>query len=220
VNAHQRRPLIIVGAGGHALSVANVAVSAGYVVKHFVDKNKRGTDLIGTRVIGSVDDLDHDDDASFAIGVGDNAVREKTYLEIVAALANPDFPTLVHSTAVVSLHAEVGEGTVLMPHAVVGPNSKIGMLCIINTHASIDHDGVMHDFSSLAPRAVAGGAVTIGVRSAISLASSIKHGVSIGDDSVLGANSYLNSDLPNNIVAYGTPAKHVRSRMVGDAYLD
>jgi acetyltransferase-like isoleucine patch superfamily enzyme len=60
---------------------------------------------------------------------------------------------------------------------------------------------------SLAPVAVTGGNVKIGFRSTISMGASVKHGVSIGDDSVLGANSYLNNDLENNQVAYDVSAK-------------
>jgi acetyltransferase-like isoleucine patch superfamily enzyme len=77
----------------------------------------------------------------------------------------------------------------------------------------------MLDFSSLAPAAVTGGTVQIGLRSAISIGATIKHGLKIGDDSVVGANSYLNIDLPSNQIAYGTPAKSVRTRKIGDSYL-
>jgi acetyltransferase-like isoleucine patch superfamily enzyme len=106
-----------------------------------------------------------------------------------------------------------------MPKACIGPNSKIGKFCLINTQSSIDHDCVMFDYSSLAPSAVTGGSVAIGPRSAISIGAKIKHGLKIGKDSIVGANSYLNKDLPNNQVAYGTPAKQVRARSIGDLYL-
>jgi serine acetyltransferase len=35
----------------------------------------------------------------------------------------------------------------------------------------------------------------------------------------VGANSYLNKDLANNQVAYGTPAREIRDRNIFDAYL-
>ena len=214
----QLRPLVIFGAGEHAVSVANVALSAGYEIKHFVDKNKKGL-LLGYKIIGDLMELDSTDNFSFAIAVGDNAVRERIHKELVSAMPNLHFPALVHSSAVISFFTEVGDGAVVMPKAVIGPNSKVGKFCLINTQASIDHDCVMFDYSSLAPAAVTGGMVTIGLRSAISIGATIKHGLKIGDDSVVGANSYLNKDLPNNQVAYGTPAKQVRTRNTGDAYL-
>jgi acetyltransferase-like isoleucine patch superfamily enzyme len=54
----------------------------------------------------------------------------------------------------------------------------------------------------------------------VSIGAVVKHGVVIGADSVLGANSYLHADLPGGRVAYGSPARVVRERRVGDRYLD
>jgi len=218
-NSTHLRPLVIFGAGGHAVSVANVALSAGYTVKNFIDKNKIGLNLLGISIIGDIADLDDLDLYCFGIAVGDNAVRERIYNELQAKHANLNFPPLVHASATVSSFTSIGDGTVVMPKAVIGPNSKVGKFCLLNTQSSIDHDCVMLDFSSLAPAAVTGGTVQIGLRSAISIGATIKHGLKIGDDSVVGANSYLNKDLPNNQVAYGTPAKQVRTRNIGDSYL-
>ena len=215
----QYRPIVILGAGGHAVSVANVALSAGYEIECFVDRNKKGSNLLGYSIIGKLDELNILEGFSFAIAVGDNAVRERIYKELLSEAGNLHFPSLVHSTAVISFFAEIGEGAVVMPKAVIGPNSKVGRFCLINTQASIDHDCVMLDFSSLAPAASTGGAVTIGMRSAVSIGATVKHGVKIGHDCVVGASSYLNKDLASNQVAYGVPAKIVRMRNTGDKYL-
>lgn len=213
------RPLVIFGAGGHATSVANVALSAGYTIKYFVDKNKKGLNLFGCEVIGDLSELHNTNEFCFAIAVGDNAARERIYNELISFKENLYFPSLVHSSATVSFFCDIGDGTVVMPNAVIGPNSNIGRFCIVNTQASIDHDCIMLDYSSLAPAAVTGGTVKIGLRSVISIGATIKHGIKIGNDSVVGANSYLNKDLPNNKVAYGTPAKQIRDRHIGDSYL-
>lgn len=216
---HNLNPLVIIGASGHAISIANVAKSAGFTIKYFVDKNKKGRELLGYSVIGDLTELQHIDKYNFAIGVGDNPSRERIYKELKAEFDNMYFPPLIHQSAVVSFFAEVGDGTVVMPNAVIGPNSKIGMFCLINTQSSIDHDCVMFDFSSLAPAATTGGGVMLGFRSAVCIGAKIKHGIRIGDDSIVGANSYLNKDLANNQVAYGTPAREIRDRNIFDAYL-
>ncbi len=219
-NASLLRPLVIFGSGGHAVSVANVALSAGYEIKYFVDKDKRDLNLLGYSIVGDIDNYEDAESFSFAIAVGDNALREKIHKELMSKNLNLNFPSLIHSTAVVSSFCEIADGTVVMPKAVIGPNSKVGKFCLINTQASIDHDCEMLDYSSLAPASVTGGSVKIGFRSVISIGAVIKHGLRIGDDSVVGANSYLNKDLPSNQIAYGTPAKYVRARVVGDPYLN
>ena len=218
-NLLQLRPLVIFGSGGHAVSVANVALSAGYKIECFIDGKKNGSDLLGYKIMGDIAGLGNADSFSFAIAIGDNAARETVYKDLIEKIPNLYFPSLVHTSAVISFFTEIGDGTVVMPKAVLGPNSKVGKFCLINTQASIDHDSVMLDYSSLAPGALTGGNVEIGLRSAISIGAIIKHGLKIGDDSVVGANSYLNKDLPNNQVAHGTPAKQVRARKVGDGYL-
>jgi sugar O-acyltransferase (sialic acid O-acetyltransferase NeuD family) len=214
------RPLVILGVGGHAVSVANVALSAGYKIKCFIDKKKKGSNLFGYGIIGELRELQQIDQYSFAIAVGDNAVRERIYKELLAIKPSLHFPALVHSSAVISSFTTIEDGVVVMPSVVIGPNSRVGKFCFLNTRASLDHDCVMFDYSSLAPAVATGGGVSIGQRSAISIGATVKQGIKIGDDCVIGANSYLNKDLPSNQVAYGIPAKQVRIRNIGDDYLN
>jgi sugar O-acyltransferase (sialic acid O-acetyltransferase NeuD family) len=216
---HNLYPIIIIGAGGHAVSVANVAISAGYKIAKFVDKNKKADYLLGVKIIVDISELDDLHNYEYCIAVGDNTLRERIYNNLMKMHACIKFPPLIHQSAVISSFSYIGEGTIVMPHAVVGPNSTVGKFCIINTQSSIDHDCNMMDFSSIAPNAVTGGSVKIGYRSAISIGAVIKQGLQIGDDSVLGASSYLNKNLANNKVAYGIPAKEVRGRKIGDDYL-
>jgi acetyltransferase-like isoleucine patch superfamily enzyme len=83
----------------------------------------------------------------------------------------------------------------------------------------LEHESVLKDFASLAPGAVVGGRSTIGERSAVGLGASVKHGISVGDDTIIGANSYVHRDISDELVAYGSPARVVRSREPGDTYL-
>ena len=212
-------PLIIFGAGGHALSVANVAISAGYEIAFFVDKNKKDSTLVGVKIIGSISELLAPLEFNYSIAVGDNYLREKIFNELNLDRGDLHFPALVHQSSVISHFSKVGSGSVVMPQATIGPNSIVGKFCIVNTQASIDHDCVMSNFSSIAPGAITGGGVIVGCRSAISIGAIVKHGLNIGADSVLGANSYLNKDLAKNCVSYGAPAKVIRGRELGDSYL-
>jgi acetyltransferase-like isoleucine patch superfamily enzyme len=42
--------------------------------------------------------------------------------------------------------------------------------------------------------------------------SVVMPGVTIGENSIIGASSFVNSDIPDNTVAFGVPARVVRSR--------
>jgi len=211
--------LVMLGGARHATSVYNVARSAGYEIAHIVDPGKRGTRLYDVEILGAVEEIDTPERFHFCIAVGDNQRREIIHEDLRRLIPTAIFPALVHASAVTSVGTSIGEGTIVMPAAVIGPSSIIGRFCILNTRCSIDHDGRMQDYSSLAPGVTVGGCVRIGARSAICIGATIKDGVQVGDDSVVGANSYLSRDLPDNKVAYGTPAKVVRSRARDEPYL-
>jgi sugar O-acyltransferase (sialic acid O-acetyltransferase NeuD family) len=211
--------LVIVGAGGHAVSAYNVALSAGFRVTEFVDAQQRGGKLLGTEIVGDLSEFADAGSLRVFIAIGDNDRRCRVQDDLSARYPTISFPKLVHASAVISHFASIGEGTIVMPGSVVGPNTLIGRFCILNTRSAIDHDGAMGDGSSLAPGVSAGGRVNIGLRSAIGIGAVIKHDITIGDDCVVGASSYVNGNLPGNCVAYGTPAKIVRSRVRTDRYL-
>jgi sugar O-acyltransferase (sialic acid O-acetyltransferase NeuD family) len=213
------RTLIIIGAGGHAVSVANVAHAAGIKVQHFVDPGRGGELLLGIKIIASLNELPDKLSHDYAVAIGHNGSRERVHHELVATHGELSFPALVHPSAILSIHTNVGQGTVIMPNAVVGPCSVIGQFCILNTMSSIDHDCVLSNYASLAPGAVTGGNVRVGERTSIGIRASIKHTVSIDSDTVIGANSYVNQFIGNNFIAYGTPARIIRTRVNSDPYL-
>ena len=210
--------LIILGSGGHAISVANVAISCSWSVSFLAKDTHHFDEPPGTRRILD-SDIDVDGEFCFAIGIGDNATRESTYLSIKRTYRNSSFPSIIHPTALVSNWVTIEEGSVIMPQAVVGPYSRIGKFCILNTASSIDHNSVMADFSSLGPQACAGGGFSLGVKSAIGINASVRHNVSIGQNVVVGANSFVKDNIPDNTLVYGVPAKIARKREVGEPYL-
>ena len=211
--------IVIIGAGGHAVSIANVAHSRRMDVVAFVDDNKVGTNLLNIPVISSNQCINEYITANLAIAIGDNAVRERVSNEYKSAMPNARFPALIHSSAVVGINTEIGDGTVVMPQVNIGPNCTVKEFCILNTASSIDHDCEMDAFSSIAPRVVTGGNVKIGLGSAVSIGSTVEHGIVIGDDVVIGANSYVNKRFEGGVLAYGNPCKFVRNRNKGDSYL-
>jgi acetyltransferase-like isoleucine patch superfamily enzyme len=106
-----------------------------------------------------------------------------------------------------------------MAGAVVNPNSSIGEHCIVNTASSIDHDSIIERFSSLAPGVTTGGNVRLKEFSVLSLRAAVIHGCTIGAHTVIGAGATVLRNIPDFCVAYGTPARVVRARKMGEKYL-
>jgi acetyltransferase-like isoleucine patch superfamily enzyme len=66
---------------------------------------------------------------------------------------------------------------------------------------------------------VTGGRVALGTCAAVGLGAKVVHNVRIGAHAVVGAGALVLQDVPDQVVAYGTPARVIRSRGVDDPYL-
>ncbi|QOP41454.1 acyltransferase [Sulfurimonas marina] len=55
------------------------------------------------------------------------------------------------------------------------------------------------------------GKVLLKKNSKIGSHSTILPGVTVGENSIIGAHSLVNSDIPDNVIAFGVPAKVVRN---------
>lgn len=213
------RQLIVVGAGGHATSIAETATACGFRISFFVDPKSRAETLLGFPIVKSMSDQLARTRAEVAVAIGDNHGRREKVLQLRDAFPALSFPALVHPSASVSTFAVIGEGSVVLQNAVVGAKVKIGRFAIVNSSANIDHDCLIADFASVAPGALLGGGASLGEGSAVSIGAVVQQGVSIGRGTIVGANSFVNKDLPGLAMAYGTPAKLVRSRTEGESYL-
>ncbi len=94
------------------------------------------------------------------IAVGKNSDRkfEAARLQVNFTFMAP----LIHPSAVVSLSAQIGEGTVVMAGAIIQANAKVGKHVIVNTGASIDHGCIIGDFAHIGPGVHLCGDVEVG----------------------------------------------------------
>ena len=79
---------------------------------------------------------------------------------------------------------------------VIEDNVQIGSHCSIYSVSTIDNSF---------------GKVVLKNNCRIGSHSTILPGISIGKNSIIGAHSLVNKDIPDNVVAFGVPAKVVRS---------
>ena len=217
--------LLIVGASGHAHAVLALLRRLGtHRVMGLIDDTRPAGGLVhGLPVLGGVADLPQLCAAygfdQVVIAIGDNGRRQQISDQLRRRLPQLRWPVLVDPTAVVAEPARLGEGTVILPLAHVGPGARLGPGCLLNTRSSLDHDGQMEPFSSLAPGVHCGGRVQIGERAAVGLGASVVQHVRVGADTVVGAGAVVLDSLPPQVVAHGVPARVVRSRSPLEAYL-
>jgi len=115
--------------------------------------------------------------------------------------------TLIHPSAVISRSAVIGEGSQIMAGTIIGPEARLGKLCIINTRASVDHENVFEDGVEIAPGATLCGLVSVGANSWIAAGATVLPRIKIGRDCVVGAASLVNKDVPDGTTVVGVPAK-------------
>ena len=217
--------IAVVGASGHAKVVIDIIEREGkHRIAGLVDRSGEvGTIHFGYEIIGRDEDLANLVDAysltGAVVAIGDNWIRFQAVRAIEGNVPGFGVVTVVHPSAQIAQGATIGAGTVIMAGAVINPDSRIGRGCILNTNSSIDHDAEMGDFSSLAPNAATGGNVCIGECAAVGLGACVLEGRRVGEHSIVGAGATVLNDIPGFVVAYGTPARVVRSRAAGDRYL-
>ncbi|HEX2698158.1 MAG TPA: acetyltransferase [Anaerolineales bacterium] len=217
--------IVVIGASEHAKVVMDVIErEAKFSILGLIDSYKLAEGMfMGYPMLGAEDALlrkwKQKEIAGGIIAIGDNWMRHRVAEKIKALAADFEFISTAHPSAQIARGVSIGRGTVIMAGAIINSESKVGDFCILNTKSSLDHDGLMEDFSSLAPGVTTGGHVHIGAFSAISLGANIIHGRTIGVHTVIGAGALVQEDIPDHCVAYGIPAKVIRQREEGEKYL-
>lgn len=120
--------------------------------------------------------------------------------------------TAVHSTAFVAEDARLAEGCQILAHAVIAVESVLGAACIVNTAASVDHEGRLGDGVHLAPGARLAGCVDVGDFAMIGTGAAVLPRVRIGTGAVVGAGAVVLADVAPWTVVAGNPARPIGAR--------
>jgi len=215
--------IVIFGAGGHAkVIIDTIEKLKEYKIVGIIDSFKPVSSTVGGyKILGDETILLSLKNEIFGgiVAIGDNWTRKQVVEKVKSIIPNFKFVTIFDPSAVVSKSVVIGDGTVVMAGVVVKCDTKIGEHCIINTKSTVSHDCNLGDYVSCAPGAIIGGNVKIGDCTAIALGTKIIQSINIGEHTVVGAGSIVVKDIDSNVVAYGIPAKIVRSREIGDKYL-
>ncbi|MFM0303050.1 acetyltransferase [Paraburkholderia sediminicola] len=217
--------ILLVGSSGHAKVIIDIVEKQGrYRIAGLIDAFRTvGEATLGYPVLGGESDLtrltaEHDLQGVI-IAIGDNSVRANVAAKVADVCPQLPFVSAVHPSASIGKGANIGAGTVVMAGAVINADCRVGQFCIVNTKASLDHDCIMEDFSSLAPGVTTGGNCRIGSHAAVSIGAVLRHGITVGEHSVVGAGSIVLKAVEAFSVSYGNPAKKIRDRQQGDKYL-
>lgn len=207
------KPVMIIGAGGHAKVLADSLLACGRHVIGFTS----GQALIdgphellpGLRVLGTDDLLSahspRDIDLVNGLGGIDCSGRRRNVQERLESLGW-SFSGVRHPSALVSRFAEIDTDVQLLAGSVVQVGARIGKGSIVNTVAVIEHDCVLDDFVHVAPRAIICGATKVGSNSHIGAGAVLRQGLLLGPNTLVGAGSVVVKNFDGGGTLVGVPA--------------
>lgn len=201
-------PVLVIGAGGHALVVIEALQAAGRRVAGLLDDGPGQGTVLGCARLGATDRLPAlraEGLAEAVIAIGDNRVRAALGARCEAA--GFTLPILAHPAALISPSAEIGAGSQVMARAVLGPLARLGRLVLINTGAIVEHECRLEEACHLGPGAVLCGGVALGGRSLVAGGAVVRPGVVIGADALVAPGAAVAGPVPDGGRFGGVPAR-------------
>ena len=196
--------IVIIGTGGHARPVVDVARQIGFDSIELIDLNYTGKNesILDAKVVGGPDVINQlDKSVPVFIAIGDNQKRQFWFQKI----KNEGFeiPNLVHHTAILSNHTKLGQGVFINAGAIINSDVVINNGSIVNTGAIVDHESKLGSFVHLAPGVIVAGRVIIDDLTFVGAGSIIIDQIQIGSGVVIGANSTIIKNISANAKVVG-----------------
>lgn len=202
------KKLLVIGAGGHAKVVIDVARAAGWNPVAALDPIGPGHHCAEVPVVGDDDTAEqlYGEGLRLAIvAIGANRLRARLGDRLQAL--GFQCPAIVHPSAIISPYACVGDGSVVMPGAIINSGAQVGSFAIINTGAIVEHDCRVGNGAHIAPRAVMGGNVDIGDLVLFGIGSVARPETMIEQGAMVGAGSVVVSRIEAGQTVVGAPAQ-------------
>jgi len=208
-------PIILIGGGGHCISCIDVVEQTNqYKIIGILDlPEKVGQRVLNYPIIGSDNDLERlaKECPNFLITVGQirsSSSREGIYNKVLGF--GGKMPTFISPLAYVSKYSNIGQGTIIMHHALVNAGASVGKCCIINSKALIEHEAIIGDFCHISTSAIANGQVVVGDRCFIGSNTVISNNTHVASDAIIGAGSQVLKSIENAGTYLGYPLRKIK----------
>jgi len=202
--------LILIGGGGHCKSVIEAVESTReYEIVGILERNiEESIKVLGYPVIGSDDLIPELVNAGneFLITVGqlkDNSIRLSIYENLIKLGAK--LATVIASSAVVSKHARVSDGSVVMHQCVVNAGVVVGENAILNTASVLEHDTQVGNHCHISTKAIVNADCIIADHCFIGSNTVINRGLVVGEGSIITSASLVTKNLTGNKRYQGIP---------------
>lgn len=219
------KKIIIFGFGGHSNVVMEELILAKKYQIHAIfdtDKSKKSLQFKNKKIkiFHNLDKiLEKNFPKSGIIAIGDNFNRLKIYKKIIKLNSKFNFINVISKSSLISKSVIIGTGNVILAKSFIGAKTVIKNQCIINSFSSIDHENFFDSFCSTGPGVITGGNVKLKKYSHLGIGCVIKNNITIGANTIIGGNSFVNKNCNDNSVYIGSPSKLLKKRKKNDKYL-
>lgn len=132
----------------------------------------------------------------------------------------------IGDNTVIKSYVELRKGTIIGKNCYIDSRVSSSGDCTIGDHVTVRYDSIIArgvrigDHTYICPKMMTNnlntegvqiGGANIGSNVFVGTGCVLQHGITIGNDSVLGSMSYINKDIPSNEIWFGNPAKLYKS---------
>jgi len=207
--------ILVVGAGGHGRTILEAMRQAEtsqtpLQAVGFVDDapGLLGTLCDGLPVLGVTQDIVSIEHDAVIVGLGDNRKRKAVFESL--SKEGVVMATVIHPSATVARTAQIGVGTYIGAQAVIGVDAVVGDNVIITGTGCIGHHSRIESHAHIGPGVTTTRAVTIGEGVLLGAGATVLSDVQVGAWSSVMAASLVALDVPENVLAGGSPARAIR----------
>lgn len=205
--------LLILGAGSHGRTVADLAAECGWAVVGFTDREERPDrpEILG-RDADTVSLFRAGRFETAIVGVGNSALGRRAELFDLLKQSAIAVACLIHARAVVARSSRVGEGSVVFPGSVLGARVEVGDNVVIYSGVVAEHDCRIADHAYLSPGVVLSGGVRVETGAFLGAGAVLLPGLTVGKDAVVAAGAVVVRDVSAGETVIGTPARPMGGR--------
>ena len=194
--------IILIGAGGHALSCIDVIEQENkYNIHGLVGlKDEVGKKISGYDVIATQDELVNlSKDFRYAFIAIGQIKSVKLRIDLYESVLNTGFkiPSIISPQSFISRTVQVGEGTIIMNGVILNSGVRIGNNCIINSKALIEHGTQVADHCHISTGAILNGDCVVESKSFVGSGAIVKHGITIKTGSFVNMGKIVTKNFDN-----------------------
>ena len=208
-----KKPILILGAGGHAKVLIDALQQSGNTILGMTDPNAlEGQNLMGMPILGDDNRILEYSPSNILLvntlgSVRDTQARRKLF-DLWKAKGY-SFAQVIHPKAILAPDVLLAEGVQVLAGAIINTGTTVGQNTIINTGSIIEHDCVIGAHVHIAPGSRVAGQVHICDQTHVGIGSTIIQNLTVGEYCLIAAGAVVVTSCKAGAIMMGVPARQV-----------